>query len=269
MSRACTCFDPKSGSVGDFPGWADVVSTCTPKSRGPASLPCPFPCANRGHCAAPAYLVVSRHQKKCVAPSWTADANRRSLIAAVEGRRRVTAVLATPEWASDHYSVSTTSLRGRQKSAMNSRLKSMPGSFNRHGHSGRKFGAAARDLQTLAVEQGTQKLAIASKGSFLDAIFQIERHNRICASGYRKPGDSPSIATIDIAEIYLDKTAQEIDEAMARVRQLNKNVLTYVCAVFAKRPDCEHFRSELPRANPWFGQPTYDLAVNDGSVTLR
>lgn len=125
-----------------------------------------------------------------------------------------------------------------------------------------------RDHQTRALEQRAQTLEIASKGSFLDGVFEIERYNRIWASGYRKPGP-PAIATIDLAETYADKTPQEIEEAKARVRQLNEDAPAYVSAVFAKRPDCERLKRELLRDNPGFGQSTYDQAINDDFMALR
>ena len=57
---------------------------------------------------------------------------------------------------------------------------------------------------------------------------------------------------------------------MARVQKLKRDILTYVSAAFAKRPDCEHLKSETTlRANPGFSQSTYEMAINDGFMILR
>jgi hypothetical protein len=126
-----------------------------------------------------------------------------------------------------------------------------------------------KDRQTLAMEMRARTLEIVSEGPFLDGVFQIDRHNTSGFFSYRELGEPPIIGKLDISEIYRDKTAREIDEAMARVRKLKADALTYASAEYAKKPEAKDLRNKVLRANPGFSQATYGIAIDDGFRILR
>lgn len=135
--------------------------------------------------------------------------------------------------------------------------------------SGLTYGESVKDRQTLALEMQTRTLEIVSKVAFLDGVFQIDRHNANGFFSYREPGKPPISGKIDITEVYPDKNAQEIGEAVMRVRKLKADALTYASAVYAKNSDAKHMESQVLRANPGFSQATYGIAINEGFVILR
>jgi hypothetical protein len=124
-----------------------------------------------------------------------------------------------------------------------------------------KSGEAMSDLQPPSVTGRDHALKVASEGEFLDGLFRVERYNHSLVD--ITPGSSSSAAPIIVTEIYPNKTLQQIDEAIARVRRLNQDAQAYVSAALDKRPDCEALERKLLDDNPGFSQVTYDLVIND------
>ena len=124
-----------------------------------------------------------------------------------------------------------------------------------------KSGEAISDLQPPSVTGRDHTLKIASEGEFLDGVFRVERYNHSLVD--TTPGSSSSSGAIIVSEIYPNKTLQQIDEAIARVRRLNQDARAYVSAALDKRPDCETLERKLVDDNPGFSEVTYNLIIND------
>lgn len=121
------------------------------------------------------------------------------------------------------------------------------------------------DLQPRSAAERDHAIKIASEGKFLDGVFLVERYNHRPVD--TTPESSPSSGAIVLSDIYPNKTLQEINEAIAKVRHLNQDAGAYVSAAFDKRPDCEALERKLLEDNPGFSQVTYDLVINDAFVT--